>query len=357
MGYDSRMRLLVTGAAGFIGTNFVRQALGADDGGARDVARLVAVDLLTYAGNLANLADLMADPRFRFERRDIADRDAMTRLLREEQIDVLVNFAAESHVDRSIVDQAPFLHTNVHGTLALLEAAREAGDVRRFLQVSTDEVYGSVAHGHATEDWPARPSSPYAASKTAADAFVQAYATTFGVPAVITRCSNNYGPYQFPEKLIPLFVTNALDGEPLPLYGDGQNVRDWIHVSDHCAALWHVLDLPDADGRVWNVSAANERPNRAVTDAILGLTGRPRDLVRHVADRPGHDRRYALDAGRLAATGWSPRWTFERGLADTVEWYRAHRPWWEAVKSGAYRDYYRSMYEDRLRDGVVGPGR
>ena len=357
MGYDGAMRLLVTGAAGFIGTNFVRQALGADGARARDVTRLVAVDLLTYAGNLANLADLMEEPRFRFERRDIADRAAMAQLLRDEQLDVVVNFAAESHVDRSIVDQAPFLHTNVHGTLALLDATRDAGGVRRFLQVSTDEVYGSIADGHATEDWPARPSSPYAASKTAADAFVQAYATTFGLPAVITRCSNNYGPYQFPEKLIPLFVTNALDGEPLPLYGDGQNVRDWIHVSDHCAALWHVLDLPDADGRVWNVSAANERPNRAVTETILELTGRPRDLVRHVADRPGHDRRYALDAGRLAATGWSPRWTFERGLADTVEWYRTHRTWWEAVKSGAYRDYYRSMYEDRLRDGVATPRR
>src|SRR5215813_9199099 len=346
------MRLLVTGAAGFIGTNFVRQALEAGGAAAGRVERLVAVDLLTYAGNFANLADLSAERRFRFERLDIAQRDAMEALLREERLDAIVNFAAESHVDRSIADQAPFLHTNVHGTLALLDAARTVGGVRRFLQVSTDEVYGSIPQGRATEEWAARPSSPYAASKTAADAFVLAYATTFGVPAVITRCSNNYGPYQFPEKLIPLFVTNALDGHPLPLYGDGQNVRDWIHVGDHCAALWHVLDLPDADGRVWNVSAANERPNRAVTEAILDLTERPRDLVRHVADRPGHDRRYALDASRLVATGWAPRWTFERGLADTVEWYRTHRPWWEAVKSGAYRDYYRAMYEDRLRESV-----
>ncbi len=350
------MRLLVTGAAGFIGTNFVRQALGADGEPGRDVERLVAVDLLTYAGNFANLADLTADPRFCFERLDIADREATAELLRAERPDVVVNFAAESHVDRSIVDHAPFLRTNVHGTLALLDAARTAGGVRRFLQVSTDEVYGSIPDGHASEDWPARPSSPYAASKTAADAFVQAYATTFGVPAVITRCSNNYGPYQFPEKLIPLFVTNALDGEPLPLYGDGQNVRDWIHVSDHCAALWHVLALPGADGRVWNVSAANERPNRAVTDAILDLTGRPRDLVRYVADRPGHDRRYALDASRLRATGWAPQRTFDAGIADTVAWYRAHRPWWEAVKSGAYRDYYRAMYHDRLR-AAAAPGR
>jgi dTDP-glucose 4,6-dehydratase len=345
----------VTGAAGFIGANFTRQALGADGGPDRDAERVVAVDLLTYAGNFANLADLAADRRLRFERLDIADRDAMAGLLRDERLDVVVNFAAESHVDRSIVDHAPFLHTNVHGTLALLDAVRAVGGVRRFLQVSTDEVYGSIADGHATEDWPARPSSPYAASKAAADAFVQAYATTFGVPAVITRCSNNYGPYQFPEKLIPLFVTNALDGQPLPLYGDGQNVRDWIHVSDHCEALWHVLRLPDADGRVWNVSAQNERPNRTVTDAILSLTGRPRDLVRYVADRPGHDRRYALDAGRLRATGWRPRQTFEDGLAATVAWYGTHRPWWEAVKSGAYRDYYRTMYDARLRQASGAP--
>jgi dTDP-glucose 4,6-dehydratase len=347
------VRLLVTGAAGFIGTNFVRQALGADGQPGRDVERLVAVDLLTYAGNYANLADLATDARFRFERIDIAEREPLTALLRDEAVDVVVNFAAESHVDRSIADQAPFLHTNVHGTLAVLDAARTVGTVRRVLQVSTDEVYGSIACGHASEDWPARPSSPYAASKTAADAFVQAYATTYGLPTVITRCSNNYGPYQFPEKLIPLFVTNALDGEPLPLYGDGLNVRDWIHVSDHCEALWHVLTLPAADGRVWNVSAATERSNRAVTDAVLDLTGRAPALVRYVSDRPGHDRRYALDAGRLRATGWAPRRTFAEGLAETVEWYRAHRAWWEAVKSGAYRDYYRALYGERLRTAAA----
>ncbi len=351
------MRLLVTGAAGFIGTNFVRQALGVEGDVGSAVERLVAVDLLTYAGNFANLADLREDPRFRFERLDIAEREAMAALLREERPDAIVNFAAESHVDRSIADQAPFLHTNVHGTLALLDASRTVGGVQRFLQVSTDEVYGSIATGRATEEWAARPSSPYAASKTAADAFVLAYATTFGVPAVITRCSNNYGPYQFPEKLIPLFVTNALDGHPLPLYGDGQNVRDWIHVSDHCAALRHVLGLAGVEGGIFNVSAHDERPNRAVTDLILGLTGRPPDLVRYVSDRPGHDRRYALDSSLLRATGWAPRHTFEDGLAATVEWYRTHRPWWEAVKSGAYREYYREMYADRLRDASGGPPR
>jgi dTDP-glucose 4,6-dehydratase len=343
------MRLLVTGAAGFIGTNFVRGAVGD-----AAVERVVAVDLLTYAGNWANLSDLAGDARFRFVRADIADGARMAALVREEQVQVLVNFAAESHVDRSILDQGPFLRTNVHGTLALLEAVRELPGFRRFLQVSTDEVYGSIADGRAAEDWPTRPSSPYAASKAAADAFVQAHATTFGIPAVITRCSNNYGPYQFPEKLIPLFVTNALDMQPLPLYGDGMNVRDWIHVEDHCAALWHVLSLAGAEGQVWNVSAENEVPNRAVTDAILRQLGRPESLVRYVADRPGHDRRYALDSRRLRATGWRPRRAFAEGLADTVEWYQAQRSWWEAVKSGAYRDYYDRQYGARL--GGAAPG-
>jgi len=340
------MRLLVTGAAGFIGTNFVRQALSSRR---ERVDRLVAVDVLTYAGNFANLADLDGDPPFRFVKVDIADAPAMAALVREERIDTLVNFAAESHVDRSIEDAAPFLRTNVHGTIALLEAVRGLAGFRCFLHVSTDEVYGTIPTGRATEDAPLRPSSPYAASKAAADGFVQAYATTHGVPAAITRCSNNYGPYQFPEKLIPLFVTNAFAGEPLPLYGDGMQVRDWIHVADHCEALWHVLGLGVTDAGVFNVSAHNETPNREVTSQILRLTGRGTDLVRHVTDRPGHDRRYALDASRLRATGWTPRHAFADGLAETVAWYRDHRAWWSDVKSGAYRDYYQRMYGTRLR--------
>ena len=343
------MRLLVTGAAGFIGTNLVRHAL------AHTVERLVAVDLLTYAGNYANLSDLESNPCFRFVRADIADRQAMAAVVDEEGIDTLVNCAAETHVDRSIADHWPFVTTNVEGTLVLLEAVRGRAGFRRFLQVSTDEVYGSIAAGRATEDWPTRPSSPYAASKAAADAFVQAYATTYGLPAVITRSSNNYGPYQFPEKLIPLFVTNALDGQPLPLYGDGMNVRDWIHVEDHCAALWHVLGLPAARGEVFNVSADHEVPNRSVTDLILHLLERPATLVRYVADRPGHDRRYALDAARLRQSGWQPRRGFEEGLAATVAWYREHRSWWEAIKSGAYRNYYERMYGGRLRDSSAVP--
>ena len=346
------MRLLVSGAAGFIGTNFVRRTL-ADAG--RGVERLVAVDLLTYAGNYANLADLEGDARFSFVRGDIAEREAMAALVEAEGIDVVVNFAAESHVDRSIVDAAPFLRTNVHGTLALLEAVRGRRGFGRFLQVSTDEVYGSVAAGRAAEDWPTRPSSPYAASKAAADAFVQAYAITHGVPTVITRCSNNYGPWQFPEKLIPLFVTNALEEEALPLYGDGQNVRDWIHVDDHVDALWHVLGLPGGAGEVWNVSAENEVPNRAVTDMILELTGRPPSLVRYVADRPGHDRRYALDSTRLRATGWRPRREFREGLVAAVAWYRDQRAWWEGIKSGEYRGYYERTYGARLRASGAGP--
>ena len=343
------MRLLVTGAAGFIGTNLVRHAL------AHTVERLVAVDLLTYAGNYANLSDLESNPCFRFVRADIADRQAMAAVVDEEGIDTLVNCAAETHVDRSIADHWPFVTTNVEGTLVLLEAVRGRAGFCRFLQVSTDEVYGSIAAGRATEDWPTRPSSPYAASKAAADAFVQAYATTYGLPAVITRSSNNYGPYQFPEKLIPLFVTNALDGQPLPLYGDGMNVRDWIHVEDHCAALWHVLGLPGARGEVFNVSADHEVPNRSVTDLILHLLERPATLVRYVADRPGHDRRYALDAARLRQSGWQPRRGFEEGLAATVAWYREHRSWWEAIKSGAYREYYADMYGGRLRDSSAVP--
>jgi len=343
------MRLLVTGAAGFIGTNLVRHAL------AHTVERLVAVDLLTYAGNYANLSDLESNPCFRFVRADIADRQAMAAVVDEEGIDTLVNCAAETHVDRSIADHWPFVTTNVEGTLVLLEAVRGRAGFRRFLQVSTDEVYGSIAAGRATEDWPTRPSSPYAASKAAADAFVQAYATTYGLPAVITRSSNNYGPYQFPEKLIPLFVTNALDGQPLPLYGDGMNVRDWIHVEDHCAALWHVLGLPGARGEVFNVSADHEVPNRSVTDLILHLLERPATLVRYVADRPGHDRRYALDAARLRQSGWQLRRGFEEGLAATVAWYREHRSWWEAIKSGAYREYYADMYGGRLRDSSAVP--
>jgi dTDP-glucose 4,6-dehydratase len=341
------MRLLVTGAAGFIGSNFVRRVLAQDAAG---VERLVAVDLLTYAGNLANLGGCLDDPRVRFERLDVADHDAMAGVVAGEAIDVVVNCAAETHVDRSIDDCGPFLRANVHGVLALLDAVRDRPGFRRFLQVSTDEVYGSVPAGRSAESAPVQPSSPYAASKAAADAFVQAYATTYGVPVTITRCCNNYGPYQFPEKLIPLFVTNAIDDRALPLYGDGLQVRDWIHVEDHCDALWHLLGHEEARGAVYNVSAHEERTNREVTDVILRALARPASLVRSVRDRPGHDRRYALDASRLLDTGWRPRWRFEDGIRATIDWYRRERAWVEGVRSGDYRAYYERMYGSRLRD-------
>jgi dTDP-glucose 4,6-dehydratase len=337
------MRILVTGGAGFIGANFVQHLLAehSDD-------EVLTLDLLTYAGNLANLEPVLAEPRHRFVRGDVADRETVERLLGE-GIDAVVNLAAESHVDRSIEDATAFLRTNVVGTQVLLDAARRAG-VRRFVQVSTDEVYGSLGpEGVFTEESPLRPSSPYAASKAAADLLVRAAHRTYGLDAVVTRCSNNYGPYQFPEKLIPLFITNALADEPLPLYGDGRQVRDWIHVADHCRALALVLRAGRA-GEVYNIGGGNERPNAEIARTILDVLGKPASLVRHVADRPGHDRRYAIDAGKIRrALGWTPREPFDAGIAATIEWYRAHRPWWEAVKSGAYRAYYERTYGERLR--------
>jgi dTDP-glucose 4,6-dehydratase len=309
---------------------------------------VLTVDLLTYAGNLANLEPVIADPRHRFLRADIADPAAMGGALAG-GIDVVVNFAAESHVDRSIADASDFLRTNVVGTQVLLDAARTA-HVGRFVQVSTDEVYGSLgATGTFREDSALRPSSPYAASKAAADLLVQAAHHTHGLDAVITRCSNNYGPYQFPEKLIPLFITNALADQPLPLYGDGRNVRDWIHVADHCRALDVVVRRGRA-GEVYNVGGGNERENVAIAELILGRLGKPPGLVRHVADRPGHDRRYAIDADKITRElGWRPQEPFDAGIAATIRWYQDHRAWWEAVKSGAYREYYERMYGERLR--------
>jgi dTDP-glucose 4,6-dehydratase len=337
------MRLLVTGGAGFIGANFVQHVLAT-----HPADEVLTVDLLTYAGNLANLEPVMVDPRHRFLRADIADPAAMGSALAG-GIDAIVNFAAESHVDRSITDASDFLRTNVVGTQVLLDAARAAG-VGRFVQVSTDEVYGSLGPtGAFREDSALRPSSPYAASKAAADLLVQAAHHTHGLDTVITRCSNNYGPYQFPEKLIPLFITNALADQPLPLYGDGRNVRDWIHVADHCRALDVVVRRGRA-GEVYNVGGGNERENVAIADLILRGLRKPPGLVRHVADRPGHDRRYAIDAGKIARElGWRPQEPFDAAITATIRWYQDHRAWWEAVKSGAYREYYEHMYGERLR--------
>jgi len=337
------MRILVTGGAGFIGANFVHHLLGT-----HPEDEVVTLDLLTYAGNLANLEPVLADPRHRFVRADVADPAAVADLLAG-GVEAVVHLAAESHVDRSIDDASDFLRTNVVGTQVLLDAARRAG-VRRFLHVSTDEVYGSLGpEGRFDEASPLAPNSPYAASKAAADCLVRAAHHTHGVDAVVTRCSNNYGPYQFPEKLIPLLITNALADEPLPLYGDGLQVRDWIHVRDHCRALDRVLREGRA-GEVYNVGGGNEHANLEVARLILRVLGKPETLIRHVADRPGHDRRYAIDAGKITRElGWRPEEPFAEGLAATIAWYRAERPWWEAVKSGAYRDYYERMYRARLR--------
>ncbi len=337
------MNLLVTGGAGFIGSTYVRlvRRRRPDD-------LVVNVDVLTYAGNLENLRDLEGDARHLFVRADIRDGDAMLDLMRRHAIDAVVNFAAESHVDRSIMSATPFLDTNVAGTLRLLEAARSAG-VRRFLQVSTDEVYGTLGSTGAFEETtPLSPRSPYSASKAAADHFVMAFHHTHGMDTVITRCSNNYGPYQFPEKLIPLIILNAFGGQPLPVYGDGMYVRDWIHVEDHCEAVDAVLREGRA-GEVYNIGAENERPNLDVVRAILRLTGRDESLIRHVPDRPGHDRRYAMNAAKIRdLLGWQPRRTFDDGLAETVAWYRDNRPWTEGVRSGTYRDYYERQYAARL---------
>lgn len=332
-------RILVTGGAGFIGSNFIHYWLKEREG------EVINLDLLTYAGNLENLADVADHPRYRFVRGDIADRGLVEGLL--DGVEAVVNFAAESHVDRSIHDAGAFIRSNVAGTQVLLDAAKSRG-VGRFLQISTDEVYGSLGpEGAFTEETPLAPNSPYSASKAAADLLVRAYHHTYGLDAVITRCSNNYGPYQFPEKLIPLMVTNVLEGKELPVYGDGLNVRDWIHVVDHCRAIDAVLHRGKA-GEVYNVGAGEEHANLELVKAILRLLGRPESLIRFVADRPGHDRRYAIDSTKIQRElGWRPKVGFAEGMASTVEWYVKHRNWWEKIKSGAYRDYYERMYENR----------
>jgi len=332
----SGRRLLVTGGAGFIGSNFVRHVL------AQHPADTVTVlDKLTYAGNRETLRDLEGDRRFRFVQGDIADAEAAGPLAA--QCDVVVNFAAESHVDRSIVEPTAFLQTNVIGTQVLLDAARRVTPrPPLFVQISTDEVYGSTTGAPFTEESPLSPNSPYAASKTAADLLVRAYATTFGLPVVITRSSNNYGPYQYPEKFIPLAITNALRDEPIPLYGDGQHVRDWLHVEDNCRAIDQVINRarsrPGRPAEVFNIGGGEgaEVPNRRVLEAILDVLGKPASLIRPVPDRPGHDRRYALSAARLQqACGWRPARRFDEGLRATVEWYRTHESWWRPLKGQA----------------------
>jgi dTDP-glucose 4,6-dehydratase len=331
----------VTGAAGFIGSNFVRQVLEEEP----DV-RVIAYDSLTYAGNLENLQDCLDQPGLRFIKADIRDPQAVQQAL-EGGVDAIVNFAAESHVDRSILGCREFIRTNVEGTQVLLDAARTLG-VGCFLQVSTDEVYGSLGPtGRFTETSPIAPNSPYSASKAAADLLVMAYHHTYGLPSVITRCSNNYGPYQFPEKLIPLFITNLLEDQAVPVYGDGLNVRDWIHVSDHCRAIRTVL-RHGRSGEVYNIGGDSERTNLQITHLLLSAAGAGPERIRYVKDRPGHDRRYAIDSAKIATQlGWRPQVRFERGLEDTIEWYRRNESWWRRIKNGQYRDYYETQYGRR----------
>jgi dTDP-glucose 4,6-dehydratase len=337
------MNVLVTGGCGFIGSNLVKYLRHH-----RPTWRVINLDSLTYAGNLQNLADLEDDSGHRFARVDITDRDAVQRLIRSHAIEAIFHLAAESHVDRSILGPEVFIHTNVIGTQVLLEACQQTG-VKRFVMVSTDEVYGSLGPtGRFTESSPLAPSSPYSASKASADLLALAYHRTFGIDVVVTRCSNNYGPYQFPEKLIPLMIVNALHDKPLPVYGDGANVRDWLHVADHCQALLLALEKGRA-GEVYNIGGGAELRNIEIVKRILGLLKKPETLIRFVKDRPGHDRRYAIDASRTRAElGWSPAHTFEQGIGDTVRWYVDNRGWWQNVLSGAYRDYYEKQYRSRL---------
>jgi dTDP-glucose 4,6-dehydratase len=337
--------ILVTGAAGFIGSNFVRYLV---DRGAGDT--IVAFDKLTYAGNLANIQDLLGE-KVIFIRGDICDASAVSGAWDKYKVTRVVNFAAESHVDRSILSSGQFVQTNIVGTQILLDIARAKG-VEKFLQVSTDEVYGSLPEDKPeikfTEETSLQPNSPYSATKAAADCLARAYFHTFKMPVLITRCSNNYGPYQFPEKLIPLFVTNLIEGKKVPLYGDGMNIRDWLYVEDHCDALWTVLNKA-APGEVYNIGGNNEIPNRKITETILREMGKPWDqFVQYVKDRPGHDRRYAIDAEKIRRDlGWSPKHRFEEAIRTTIEWFKQNESWWRSIKSGEYLKYYETQYSGR----------
>jgi len=338
------MRLLVTGGLGFIGSNFIRHLLGA-----RREVRITNLDLRTYAGNPASLADLARDRRYRWVRGDVADPRVVDRCMAG--VDAVVHLAAETHVDRSILDAAAFLRTNVVGTQVLLDAALRR-KVGRFVHVSTDEVYGSVARGFSREGDRLEPNSPYAASKAAADLLVRSYVRTHGLPAVVTRASNNFGPCQYPEKAVPLMITNWIDGEPFPLYGDGLNVRDWLFVLDHARALELIL-LRGRVGEIYNVGGTHAATNRGLVELVRRMMRVPPELVRRVPDRPGHDRRYALDCGKLKSLGFRHAYGFAEALRLTVEWYRSHESWWRPLKrAGGYRRYYRRQYAGRLRAGA-----
>jgi dTDP-glucose 4,6-dehydratase len=335
-------RILVTGGAGFIGSNFVRMVLDEQTD-----CLLVNLDKLTYAGNVENLAGFMDNPNHKFVKGDICDAALVERLIDEHKIDSIVNFAAESHVDRSIVEPGIFIETNVTGTLTLLKAALDK-NLERFVQVSTDEVYGSLpSEGKFTEETPLSPNSPYSASKAAADHLVKAFGHTWGLKYNITRCSNNYGQYQFPEKMIPLMINNALSDKELPIYGDGLYIRDWLYVYDHCKAVWMVLTQAEP-GRIYNIGGNNEKTNLEVVRLILERLAKSESLIKHVTDRPGHDRRYAIDSGRIMTElNWQPSVTFQEGINKTIDWYLQNSQWLEHIVSGDYKQYYQSMYDDR----------
>jgi dTDP-glucose 4,6-dehydratase len=336
------MKILVTGGAGFIGSCFVRLTLSENDS-----IEIINLDRLTYAGNLDNIEPVAGNPRYSFVHGDICDAALVARVIEDNRPDAIVHFAAESHVDRSILSPAPVFETNLRGTFTLLEAAR-IHRIPRFVHVSTDEVYGSIdPPAEADENFPLRPSSPYSASKAGSDLLALSYFTTYKVPVLVTRASNNYGPYQFPEKLIPLMISNALDGQPLPVYGDGMQIRDWLYVEDHCRGILSVLER-GREGETYNIGGNCSLPNLDVVHRILAHTGQPKTLIRYVTDRPGHDRRYALSSEHIqSVTGWTPRMDFEQGLQRTIDWYRANTGWIRRVKSGEYMRYYAENYGQR----------
>lgn len=336
------MKLLVTGGAGFIGSNFVLYMLNQHPD-----YQIINVDALTYAGNLENLKSIEGNPNHTFVKADIRDAKAIDELIGQ-GIDVVVNFAAESHVDRSILEPDIFVKTNVLGTQVLLDAARKY-NIKKFVQVSTDEVYGTLGEtGLFTEETPLAPNSPYSASKAGGDLLVRAYHETFGLPVNITRCSNNYGPYQFPEKLIPLMISKALADEQLPVYGDGLNIRDWLYVEDHCSAIDLVIHQGQ-NGEVYNIGGNNERTNMQIVKTILHELGKPETLITHVKDRPGHDRRYGIDPTKtMTELGWKPKHSFETGIKETIQWYLDNKDWWTRIQSGVYQEYYAKQYGERL---------
>ncbi len=332
------MNVLATGGAGFIGSNFVRYMLNK-----YPQYKVVNYDLLTYAGNLENLQDVADNPQYRFIKGDINNQQFLDFIVKKYEIHTIVNFAAESHVDRSIIDPGLFIKTNVLGTQVLLDVAKE-NSIEKYIQISTDEVYGSLGEtGYFTEETPLSPNSPYSASKASADLLVKAYYETYGLDINITRCSNNYGPYHFPEKLIPLMITNSLEEKELPIYGDGENIRDWLHVTDHCSAIDLVIHK-GSPGEIYNIGGQNERTNNEIVQKIIETLSVSHDLIKHIADRLGHDRRYAIDPKKIMKLGWVPQYNFDRGIEETIEWYVHNQNWWKNIKSGEYMNFYQRQY-------------